>query len=76
MSNDCGDTDENAVVPRDVLTGKQSGEAPVLQADYILEGYLITHPNGHKVRMDCDRTRAELYAMRNHATIRPMFVRR
>lgn len=42
----------------------------------VLVGYLVTHPDGYQVRLAPDRTRAELYAARQHATLEPMFVRR
>ena len=42
----------------------------------VLVGYLVTHPDGYQVRLAPDRTRVELYAVRAHATIEPMFVKR
>lgn len=63
-------------VPRDVLTGRQSGPAGAIESVEVAVGYLVTHADGYQVRMDLDRTRAELYAARNHATIELMFVRR
>lgn len=66
----------NGEVPRDVMTGRQSGEAGAVQHVEIVVGYLVTHPDGYQVRMDADKTRADLYAARNHATIEPMYVRR
>lgn len=42
----------------------------------IVVGYLVTHADGYEVRLDKDRTRADLYAARNHATIEPMYVKR
>lgn len=42
----------------------------------LVVGYLVTHENGYEARLSADRTRAELYAARNHATIEPMYVRR
>lgn len=66
----------NGEVPRDVMTGRQSGEAGAVQHVEVAVGYLVTHADGYQVRMDLDRTRAELYAARNHATIELMFVRR
>lgn len=45
-------------------------------AGEVLVGYLVTHADGYEARIGPDRTRAELYAARNRATIEPMFVRR
>lgn len=42
----------------------------------VLVGWLATHPDGYEARIGPDRTRAELYAARNRATLEPMFVRR
>lgn len=42
----------------------------------VLVGYLVTHADGYEARIGPDRTRADLYAERNHATVEPMFVRR
>lgn len=42
----------------------------------VLVGYLVTHADGYEARVGPDRTRAELYAARNHATLEPMYVRR
>lgn len=42
----------------------------------VLVGYLVTHADGYEARVGPDRTRAELYAARNHATIEPIYVRR
>lgn len=64
------------VVPRDVRTGQQSGEAGAIGLVEVVVGYLVTHSDGYQVRLDRDRTRAELYAARNHATLEPMYVRR
>lgn len=66
----------NGEVPRDVMTGRQSGEAGAASVVEVLVGYLVTHPDGYQVRMEPDRTRAALYAARNHATLEPMYVRR
>lgn len=63
-------------VPRDVLTGRQSGPAGAIESVEVAVGYLVTHSDGYQVRLDLDRTRAELYAARNRATIEPMYVRR
>lgn len=54
----------------DAVTTADDGEV------YVIVGYLATHPDGYEARIVPDRTRAELYAMRNHATLEPMFVRR
>lgn len=45
-------------------------------AGEVLVGYLVTHPDGYEARLGPDRTRAELYAARNRAMLKPMFVRR
>lgn len=45
-------------------------------AGEVLVGYLVTHADGYEARLGPDRTRADLYAARNRATIEPMFVRR
>ena len=63
-------------IPIDSATGLQSGQEPHTGATEVLVGYLITHADGYEVRMPADRTRAELYAVRVHAVIEPMFVRR
>ena len=42
----------------------------------VIVGYLVTHADGYEARVGPDRTRAELYAARNHATLEPMYVRR
>lgn len=42
----------------------------------VLVGYLVTHPDGFEARVGPDRARAELYAVRNRATLEPMYVRR
>jgi hypothetical protein len=42
----------------------------------VLVGYLITHADGFEARLGPDKTRAELYAIRSHATIEAMYVRR
>lgn len=62
--------------PRDVLTGLQSGPPAAVGPADVLVGYLVTLADGYQVRFEADRTRAALYAARNHGTIEPMFVRR
>jgi hypothetical protein len=42
----------------------------------VLVGYLVTQADGFEARLGPDRARAELYAVRNHARIEAMFVRR
>lgn len=42
----------------------------------VLKGYLVTHTDGYEVRIAPDRARAELYCVRNHATLEPLYVRR
>ena len=42
----------------------------------VLVGYLVTHADGYEARVGPDRTRAELYAIRNHATLEPLYVKR
>lgn len=42
----------------------------------VLKGFLVTHADGYEARIAPDRTRAELYAARNHATLEPLYVRR
>jgi hypothetical protein len=42
----------------------------------IVVGYLVTLPDGHECRMPADKTRVELYAAKNHATIEPIYVKR
>lgn len=64
------------MIPIDTATGLQSGMPVRAGTVDVLVGYLITHPDGYEVRMPADRTRAELYAARNHATLELMYVRR
>jgi hypothetical protein len=54
---------------------KLDGESLRSPVDVIV-GYLVTLPDGYECRMPADKTRAELYAAKNHATIEPMYVRR
>lgn len=63
-------------VPIDTATGLPSGSEPHTGHVEVLVGYLVTHADGYEVRIAPDRTRAELYCARNHATLEPMFVRR
>lgn len=42
----------------------------------VMVGYLITHSDGFEARLGPDKARAELYAVRNHARIEVLFVRR
>ena len=63
-------------IPIDSATGLQSGQEPHTGATEVLVGYLITHGDGFEARLGPDRTRAELYAAKSHATLEPMFVRR
>ena len=42
----------------------------------VVVGYLVTHADGFEARLGPDRTRADLYAAQQHATVEPMFVRR
>jgi hypothetical protein len=62
--------------PIDTATGKQSG--PPVHTGWVdvFKGYLVTHPDGYEARMGPDRTRAELYAAKNHAIIEELYVRR
>lgn len=53
-----------------------SREAQGDKHDLVVVGFLIPHADGYQVRIGPDRTRAELYAARNHATLEPMYVRR
>jgi hypothetical protein len=62
--------------PIDTATGLQSGPPVHTGQVEVPVGYLITHPDGYEVRMPPDRTRAELYAAKQHATVEAMFVRR
>lgn len=64
------------MIPVDADTGLQSGPALRESDQLVIVGYLVTHPDGYQVRMPPDRTRAELYAARQHATVEVMFVRR
>lgn len=64
------------MIPIDTTTGLQDGPAPHGGLVEVVVGYLITHADGFEARLAPDRTRAELYAVRNHATIEAMFVRR
>ena len=63
-------------IPIDTATGLQSGQESHTGATEVLVGYLVTHADGYEVRIGPDRTRAELYAAKSHATLEPMFVRR
>lgn len=63
-------------VPIDTATGLQAG-SPVHDGTIdVLVGYLVTHQDGYQARIGPDRTRADLYAARNHATVEAMYVRR
>lgn len=62
--------------PIDTATGLQSGGEVHTGQVEVLVGYLVTHADGYEARVGPDRTRAELYAARNHATLEPMYVRR
>ena len=42
----------------------------------LVVGYLVTHADGYEARFGPDRTRAELYAAKQHATLETMYVRR
>lgn len=42
----------------------------------LVVGYLVTHADGYEARVGPDRTRAELYAAKQHATLETMYVRR
>jgi hypothetical protein len=64
------------VIPIDTATGLQSGAEPHTGTVLVLVGYLVTHADGFEARLAPDKTRAELYAAKSHATIEPMFVRR
>ena len=64
------------MIPIDTATGLQSGSPVHTGQVDVLVGYLVTHADGYQVRIGPDRTRAELYAARNHATLEPMYVRR
>lgn len=48
---------------------------PAATAEVVV-GYLVTLPDGHECRLGPDRTRADLYAARNHGVVEEMFVRR
>lgn len=62
--------------PIDPNTGQQSGpELPGGTVD-VLVGYLVIHADGFEARLGPDKTRADLYAIRNHATVEAMYVRR
>ena len=52
------------------------GDKPARESVEVLVGYLVTHADGFEARLAPDRTRAELYAAKSHATIEPMFVKR
>lgn len=62
--------------PIDTTTGLQAGSAVHDGQVDVLVGYLVTHADGFEARVGPDRTRAELYAVRNRATLEPMYVRR
>jgi hypothetical protein len=65
------------MVPIDTATGLQAGSpVPHTSTVEVLVGYLVTHPDGYEARVGPDRTRADLYAARNHATVEPMYVKR
>ena len=62
--------------PVDANTGLQSGSEVHSDPELILKGYLVTHENGFEVRLNTDRGHAELYAVRNRATMEPLYVLR
>ncbi len=64
------------MIPVDLTTGLQCGQEPRDGTVEVVVGYLVTLPDGHECRMPPDKTRAELYAAKNHATIEPMYVKR
>lgn len=64
------------MIPIDTATGRQAGSEVHTGLVDVLVGYLVTHADGYQVRIGPDRTRAEMYAVRNHATLEPMYVRR
>ena len=64
------------MIPIDTATGLQSGTEVHTGTVDVLVGYLVTHADGFEARLAPDKTRAELYAAKSHATVEPMFVRR
>lgn len=70
----CGCTGGLAMTPDELrAAGVQLEQTDAVE---LLVGYLVTHADGYEARIGPDKTRAELYAARNHATIEPMFVKR
>lgn len=61
--------------PIDLATGLPCGSETKGTVD-VLVGYLVTHADGFEARLAPDRTRAELYAAKSHATLEPMYVKR
>ncbi len=61
-----------------VLVGRWSRTAPrEMLVVEIVVGYLVTLPDRHECRLGPDRTRAEVYAAQNRATmIEPIYVKR
>lgn len=49
---------------------------PAATTAEVVVGYLVTLPGGHECRLGPDRTRADLYAARNHGVVEEMYVRR
>ena len=60
--------------PIDLTTGQPCGASTHMVE--VLVGYLVTHSDGFEARLAPDRTRAELYAIKSHATLEPMYVKR
>ena len=62
--------------PVDLTTGLPCGiDTPEIPGTVeVLVGYLVTFPDGHECRLGPDRTRAEIYAAKQHATLEPTFV--
>ena len=65
------------MIPVDTTIGLQSGgEVHTGQQDLVV-GYLVTLQDGYECRMGPDLTRAQNYAVQQHArSIEAMFVRR
>jgi hypothetical protein len=66
------------VIPVDLTTGQACGSEPNYgdTVGLVLVGYLVTHHDGFQARLGPDKTRAELYAVRNHATLEALYVQR
>jgi hypothetical protein len=62
--------------PVDTTTGAQCG-SEVKGTTWVIEGWLVTLPDGHKCRLGPDETRARNYGVQQRAVrVEPMYVLR